>query len=226
MNIARRIRHVTVICSTLLIYATMAMAQDEKRFEAGLFFGGTTSEGIGITPVNTGVGIVDALNPKNGFSWGFDVNYLAGENFAVGFQWDRQSSKLNGDIVGGGSQDFTDMRLYNYHGIFTYNFLDAEAKVRPYVFGGLGATVYGFEPIGGFDVDGSTKFSTTWGGGVKVFATPSLGFKATARWTPTYIKSDPTGIWCSPFYPWVCWVVGEADYSNQLEFSAGVVFRF
>ncbi len=45
MNIARRIRHVTVICSTLLIYATMAMAQDEKRFEAGLFFGGTTQRG-------------------------------------------------------------------------------------------------------------------------------------------------------------------------------------
>jgi hypothetical protein len=128
--------------------------------------------------------------------------------------------------VGGDSQDFTDMHLYNYHGIFTYNFFAAEAKVRPYVFGGLGATVYGFAPIGNFDVDGSTRFSTTWGGGVKVFPTPSLGFKATARWTPTYIKSDPAGIWCSPYYPFGCWVVGDPDYSNQGEFSAGVVFRF
>src|SRR5688572_31853293 len=93
------IRHVIVICSSLLICVTTAMAQDLKRFEAGLFFGGTTSEGIGVVPTNIGGGrIVDALNPKNGFSWGFDVNYLAGENFAVGFLWDRQSSKLNGDI--------------------------------------------------------------------------------------------------------------------------------
>ena len=221
------IRHVIVICSSLLICVTTAMAQDLKRFEAGLFFGGTTSDGIGVVPTNIGGGrIVDALNPKNGFSWGFDVNYLAGENFAVGFLWDRQSSKLNGDIVGGGSQDFTDLNLYNYHGIFTYNFFAAEAKVRPYFFGGLGATVNSFAPINNFDVDGSTRFSTTWGGGVKVFPTPSLGFKATARWTPTYIKSDPAGVWCSPYYPWGCWVVGDPDYANQFEFSAGVVFRF
>ena len=221
------IRHVIVICSSLLICATTAMAQDQKRFEAGLFFGGTTSEGIGVNPVNTGGGrVVDALNPKSGFSWGFDANYHLSENFTVGFLWDRQTSKLNGDFLGGGSQDFADMHLYNYHGIFTYNFLAPEAKVRPYVFGGLGATVYDFAPVGNFNIDGSTKFSTTWGGGVKVFPIPSLGFKATARWTPTYIKSDPAGIWCSPYYPWQCWVVGEPDYAHQLEFSAGVVFRF
>ena len=164
------IRQVTAICSSLLICATTAMAQDQKRFEAGLFFGGTTSEGIGVNPVNTGGGrVVDALNPKSGFSWGFDVNYNLSENFSVGFLWDRQTSKLNGDFVGGGSQDFADLHLYNYHGVFTYNFSAPEAKIRPYAFGGLGTTVYGFAPIGDFHIDGSTRFSTTWGGGVKVF---------------------------------------------------------
>ena len=68
----------------------------------------------------------------------------------MGFLWDRQTSKLNGDFVGGGSQDFADLNLYNYHGVFTYNFFAPEAKVRPYFFGGLGATVYGFAPIGNF----------------------------------------------------------------------------
>ena len=80
------IRQVTAICSSLLICATTAMAQDLKRFEAGLFFGGTTSEGIGIIPVNIGGGrIVDALNPKSGFSWGFDVNYNLLRKFCGGF---------------------------------------------------------------------------------------------------------------------------------------------
>ena len=117
------IRQVIAICSSLLICATTAMAQDLKRFEAGVFFGGTSSEGIGINPVNTGGGrVVDTLNPKSGFSWGFDVNYNLSENFSVGFLWDRQTSKLNGDFVGGGSQDFADLHLYNYHGVFTYNF--------------------------------------------------------------------------------------------------------
>jgi hypothetical protein len=220
-------KQTVVFCLGLLMGATTAMAQDEKKVEVGVFAGGTTSEGIGVTATDVGGGqIVNQLDPKSGFSWGFDVNLLASENFAAGFLWDRQSSKLLGQVVGGETQEFTDMNLYNYHGIVTYHFLGADSTVRPYVFGGLGATVHSFGQIGGFDIDGSTRFSTTWGGGVKVFPRPGIGFKATARWTPTYIKSDPAGIWCSPFYPWVCWVVGDADYSNQLEFSAGVVFRF
>jgi hypothetical protein len=216
-----------VVCSSFLVCANMAMAQDEKRFEAGLFLGYTSSEGIGVVPTNTGGGqIVDALNPKSSSSWGFDFNYLASGNFSAGFLWNRQSTTFSGDLAGGGSQDFTDLNVHNYHGILTYHFGDPESKVRPYAFGGLGATVYGLAPINNIDIDGSTRFSTTWGGGVKVFPTPSIGFKATARWTPTYIKSDAEGIYCSPYWPWSCWVVGDPDYSNQLEFSAGVVFRF
>lgn len=43
-------------------------------------------------------------------------------------------------------------------------------------------------------IDSSTRFSTTWGGGVKVYPGRNVGLKLTARWTPTYIKSDPGGI--------------------------------
>ncbi len=48
----------------------------------------------------------------------------------------------------------------------------------------------------------------------------------TTRWTPTYINTDPTGYWCSPFWPGGCWIVGEANYSHQFEFNAGLILRF
>jgi hypothetical protein len=51
-----------------------------------------------------------------------------------------------------------------------------------------------------------------------------LGARFNFHWIPTYIKSDAVGWWCDPF--WGCYVVGNAQYANQLEFSGGVVFRF
>jgi hypothetical protein len=43
------------------------------------------------------------------------------------------------------------------------------------------------------------------------------------RWTPTYIKSDPAGIWCDPFYG--CWALSDTQYSNQFETSGGITVR-
>jgi opacity protein-like surface antigen len=94
---------------------------------------------------------------------------------------------------------------------------------------GLGATHYGgvsYRQADGStaDTDGGTQFSTTWGAGVKVNASPNVGVKLGIQWTPTYIKSDATGWWCDPW--WGCYVVGDAQYSNQLEFVGGVAVRF
>ena len=76
------------------------------------------------------------------------------------------------------------------------------------------------------EIAGDTRFSSTWGGGVKAYAGENLGFRVSARWTPTYIKSEPSGIWCNPWWPWGCYVLSEADFSNQFELAGGVVLRF
>jgi hypothetical protein len=59
---------------------------------------------------------------------------------------------------------------------------------------------------------------------VKIYPTKVVGFRAEMRWVPTYIKSDAAGWWCDPF--WGCYVVGSAQYSNQLDFSGGLTVRF
>ena len=78
--------------------------------------------------------------------------------------------------------------------------------------------------LGPGETGGETQFSTTWGAGVKLFPAPNFGVRFGMQWTPTYIKSDPGGYWCDPY--WGCYMVGDAQYSHQFQFNGGVTFRF
>jgi hypothetical protein len=131
-------------------------------------------------------------------------------------------------VSGTKTTDLGEANIDGYHPFFAYHFGDAEAKVRPYLLFGLGATTYGgfsyTAPDGTMQhTDGETQFSTTWGAGVKAYVSRNVGFQAGMQWTPTYIKSDPAGYWCGWYG---CYLVGDAQYSNQFEFSGGVTFRF
>ena len=59
---------------------------------------------------------------------------------------------------------------------------------------------------------------------MKLYGTSKIGGRIGARWTPTYIKSDADGYWCDPY--WGCYLVGNAQYSNQFDINGGVTFRF
>jgi hypothetical protein len=208
---------------SFLGFAASSFAQ-EKRIEINPFFGYTLSDGVTVDPFIAGGQVYDSINPKSGMNFGVQFGYFVTENMEVGFLWARQFSKL--EAKNGIATEFTDMNNDNYHAIFTYNWFEEDAMARPFLFGGLGATVFSPEAIGGVDVDGETQFSSTWGGGVKVYPNPKIGFTAMARWTPNYIKSDPAGIWCSPYWFYGCYVVGDAQYANQFELSGGLSFRF
>ena len=219
-----------VILLVLLASSVPVLAQ-ETGIEVSPMFGYTFSEGIDFDPVDLGDGtFANKLTPTRGFTWGFLGDYLVSEQIGVGFPFTDQKGTLEVGLVGGGKRNLTDMNVRNYHGIFTYNLGDA--GVRPFFFGGLGATQYSPDdiliasPLAGDAVDGTTKFSTTWGAGVKIYVTDHVGFSLKGRWTPTYINSNPDGIFCSPFFPFGCWVASEANYANQGEFTAGVIFRF
>ena len=74
------------------------------------------------------------------------------------------------------------------------------------------------------NIGGSSRFSSTWGGGLKFQSSEKVGFRLEGRWTPTFIKADAIGWWCDPF--WGCYVVSNAQYSNQLDLAGGVSVRF
>ncbi|MCZ6878951.1 MAG: outer membrane beta-barrel protein [Acidobacteria bacterium] len=228
-------REVFILGFILVLCSSLGLAQEEK-FELIIDFGYTASGGVDINATDIGGGvIVDRITPKGGFSYGGTFNVAISEATSLGFQFSQQLSTLEGRVQGGRKEDFSDLSVYNYHGIFTFHAADQDSPVRPFFLVGMGATSYRADnarnPVnlpepGSGGVESRTKFSTTWGGGVKFFLDPGIGFELKARWTPTYIRSNAAGYYCSPFWPWQCWVVGDSQYSHQGEFGGGVVFRF
>lgn len=165
------------------------------------------------------------ISPKSGGSYGLTFSVFVTENVEIEFALDQQRSAL--EASGRGSKrEFTDMNVNNYHGNFVYNWGDDRDVMRPFLFGGIGATQFKPADVMGNVVDGSTRFSMNWGGGVKMYPARNIGIKVLARWTPTYIKSEPGGIWCSPFWPWICYQVADTQYAHQFQMAAGITIRF
>jgi opacity protein-like surface antigen len=208
-----------------LVFAQTASAREHK-IEITPTFGWTFSEGVNVNDrtidLDGGI-VIKGVDPESGMSYGFAIDVALPYQGMIGFLWNRQDSKFVADKRAGGTRDLTDMNVDNYHGVLTYVNRDLHPKAAPYVFGGLGATHYTFSTFLGEEIDGETQFSTTWGLGVRVYATEKVGVKFQGRWTPTYIKSDTAGIWCDPFS---CWVLGDNDYSNQFELSGSLMFLF
>jgi hypothetical protein len=219
----RKIAAVAAIC---VLAGSTAWAQSPKVEISGTA-GYTFSDGVsGPGVLVPGVGTFDSIDPKDAFSWGARLGINLSPNVEVGFLFADQSTTFQ--IGGSQTVDLGDVSIRNYHGYFAYNFGDSDATVRPYVLGGVGATQYGSVSVNvgdaQHDIDGNSKFSTTWAVGLKAFPSPKFGIRLEARWTPTYIKSDANGWWCDPY--WGCYVTSDAQYSNQFELSGGVVLRF
>ncbi len=205
----------------LTLVASPALAQ--ARGEVTATVGWTFSDGVTFTnaaPVNGF--IYDRADPKDSVSFGLGGGFFINHQVELEFMWNRQPTKLqvqgNGPVIEG------DMNVDTYHGNFVFHAGEADAKIRPFVYFGLGATNYGDASFPTRTITGTTKFSWAVGAGVKSYFSQHAGIRASVRWVPTYIKTDGYGWWCDPF--WGCTPVGNTQYSNQFELSGGVTFRF
>jgi outer membrane protein W len=228
-------RRASLLCVFLAMFSVAAFAQNEK-VEVSASVGYTATSGFTIDPVAIGGTSINKIGVDSGFAYHFEAGYLFGENSEFGFLFSHQQSALSyrGTSLSGGSgtTKIADMSVWNYQFPFTYNFLDADAKVRPFLFVGLGWTQFspgtvnpaiGRPGSGTVNLQTNNQFSMALGGGVKYFVTPKFGFKGTARWTPTYVTSQADGYWCNFYY---CAVVGDLKYVNQGELTGGVFVRF
>jgi opacity protein-like surface antigen len=200
-----------------VLAGSVAWAQD-ARVEISGTAGWTFSDGVNVGSIDDSPIRVD---PKDAFSWGARIGFLVTPNVEVGGLFNLQKTDLEASGIVDRS---VPQSIYHYHGYFAYNFGEQDAQVRPYVLGGLGATQFGSLDTAVGKSDGETQFSTTWAAGLKIFPSPNFGIRLEARWTPTYIKTDPEGYWCDPY--WGCYTVGEAEYANQYELSGGITLRF
>jgi hypothetical protein len=208
----------TILAAALVAMAASTASAQDPRVELSGTAGWTFSDGVN-------VGSIDEspiqIGPKDAFSWGARLGFNVSPNVEVGFLFASQSTDL--EATGAFSRTIP-QSVYNYHGYVAYNFGDSDATVRPYFLGGLGATQYGSLDTAAGSIGGETQFSSTWALGLKMFPSPKFGLRLESRWTPTYIKTDPEGYWCDPY--WGCYTVGDAEYSNQFELSGGIIIRF
>lgn len=205
----------------LLLLAMLASAATAQDFaiEIGGNAGYTLSEGVEIPGE-----AYARVDPKSAFSWGFNLDAIERRRgFGIGFLFGREESTLEASGPNIGKTEISSMNVDNYHGVFTYSPRLINPDVVPYFFVGLGATRWGSIQVQGRTIDGTTKFSSTWGAGVKVYRGRAAGLRLGVRWTPTYVHTDGGTIWCDPY--WGCYTAGQAHYSHQFEFLGGLVFQ-
>ena len=208
------------------ILAIAAPVSAQAKVEVGVNVGYTASEGVSTDQVRLGQQY-NTLTPVSGGSFGFTFGVFFTEHAEAEFLWARQSSRLDAEGAGQ-ALPLSELTLYNYMGNFVYNWGAHDAKMRPYILAGVGATQYSFGanllPAATGQIAGETRFSTDIGGGLKFNFSPNVGAKVGLRYTPTYIASTSAGVWCDPFYG--CWPIANAHYANQFDTSVGVTVRF
>ena len=213
------------VMALMASWASAAAAQN--GIEISGFFGYSFSEGIDVTRGTLASEFIDHVDVGSSISYGGAINYWIDNQTQVGVQFGLQDTSLG--VKGSVNRELTGMNVYSYHGTVTYHAGSSNSDVRPFFMFGLGATQYKPSDVMGFSFDGEVQFSGTLGVGVKAYLNERVGFTVTGRWTPTYIKSDVGGVYCSPYwspwYPGGCAVMPDPDYSNQFELSGGIIYR-
>jgi len=219
-------RRVTGVCVGLLLLAVPVRAQVVEGSVSG---GYTLSDGVDIDDLALLGSQFQSIEVNSGGSFNLTIGGYVTPRGIVEFMYGRQFSKMTAEGVLQ-KVDVSELDVDTYHVNFNYHFGGFEAPLQPFFYFGLGATHYSFGSLlvpgnpGAGNINNDTRFSTTWGLGVKYYASKNAGIRAGVRWTPTYIRNNGTTGWCDPFYG--CWVGGNPDYSHQFEFSGGVVLRY
>lgn len=200
-------RCLAAIAAGLVVLALSAPASGQS-WEASGLLGYVPSVGLDRRAVE-----LNQLDIRGGFTWGLQGGRLFGERWGAELLWMQQGSALRLGTETGAADLFT-MIIRQLQGNVLYHVGSRDAKLRPFVFGGLGATYFSAD-----DLESETKLSLGLGGGVKYFPWKAIGARASLRYTPTMLNDEGAADFCDPF--------GFCQGSlHQIEFAVGAVVRF
>ncbi len=129
-----------VAASALAVGLLPALVHAQKA-EVSVFGGYTTSEGIHASQDRIITGLTyNQLDITSGGSWGLTAGYYITPAFELEFLYNDQFSSLQAKGPAG-TLKLADASVNNYHGLFVYNWGE-DSHIRPFFFGGLGATHY------------------------------------------------------------------------------------
>ena len=153
------------------------------------------------------------LDVRGGFTWGVQGARSFTPNWGAEVFWTQQSSALRLE-TGAGSADLFTMTVRQLYGNAVRQFAAVDARLRPFVFAGLGATFLSAD-----DLQSETKLSLGLGGGVKYFPWKAIGVRGHFRYKPTMLNDEDAGDFCDPF--------GFCQGAlQQIEFAVGAIVRF
>jgi hypothetical protein len=164
----------------------------------------------------------DVINPygdveiDDSDAWGLMVNIPLTPWSQIELMADFQSSNFEGnDEIFLPDQALGEVDVAYYHVGFVFQ--GADPKVQPFGVVSLGATNIDPDLPG---LDSETKFSTSFGGGVKIFFSKNVGMRFEGRGFYTVLDSDDDYYECDYY----CY-----DYTEdmwQSEVRAGLILRF
>jgi Outer membrane protein beta-barrel domain len=156
---------------------------------------------------------LDDLAIRDGFTWGVQGARAFGDHWAAEGIWAQQHSALETGTAAGATDLFS-MTIGQLHGNAVYQFGGRRARVRPFAFGGLGATFFRAD-----DLQSEVKLSLGVGGGIKYFLSDLIGIRGHFRYKPILLDDEDAGTYCDPF--------GFCQSTmRQFEIAAGAVVRF
>jgi outer membrane protein W len=197
------------LAALLLLLLPAATSASAQTFEVSPFATGGYTTAAGIDKTARGV---DDLEVSGAYTWGADLSVFMSPRLGFQLMWARQSTDLMITSSGTSGRLF-DMKVDQLLANVIYQLGEASARLRPFVFGGLGGSTLSAE-----DLEHETKLAWTVGGGVKWFPRAMIGARAHVRYRPTRLNESSSGV-CDPF--------GFCQGSlQQLEFAGGLVLRF
>ena len=194
-------------CAPAILLALLAAPAFAQRTELSLLGGHTTAGDIDQKALG-----IQKLQVAGGFSWAVTAGHFFSEHVGAEASWTQQGSDLAIGTADGDAELF-DMKIGALQGSFVYQFGAGEARLRPFLAAGIGATFLSAE-----DLDSETKLGWSVGGGLKWFPSRRIGVRAQARYVPTQLSDSGAEV-CDPF--------GFCQGSlHQFDFLGGVVVRF
>lgn len=155
---------------------------------------------------------IKELKLKSGLTLGGAVTHFFSPHVGAEVSFAHQQSALT-LTTATGEADLFDVNIGQFHGSFVYQFGVDGARVRPFLFGGLGATF-----LSASYLDGETKLAWSAGAGLRWFPGKMTGLRLHVRYNPTRLN-DANSEYCDPFG--FC-----QDSLKQFELMAGLVLRF
>ncbi|HEV2617886.1 MAG TPA: outer membrane beta-barrel protein [Candidatus Acidoferrales bacterium] len=218
-------RKILVLVFVLSCGASCALAQESitQKIELTPFAG--TRFGGKINATDSNNPDVDYLTIKSSIDYGAFFDYTIWDNFQAEAMWVRQPSALSEhDFTNDTQTQLTTSDLDSFTFGVAYSFKPVDAKLKPYIAGGLGFTNFtNTDDPNNVFLGFHNRFTYNIGGGVKYYFSKYAGLRFDFRYAPT--RTLPQNVQeCDQFGN--CFVAQRTGHANQGEANLGLIIRF